>query len=210
MRKKMLIMLLIPFCMLPACSVDDANFQDTDINITTISTAESSSSPKSNYLAQNTDGLDLFYDYDSVISLCTDASNEFVKAVKDNSNIDFSQYIDNAILQSYMKYKVENHIYSYSANDKSRLFITKVDFHDDYALVEGSLATYLGDSICMEGKSYFLIKNHKGKYTIVEWYQDNMDSLDVKFRGEFTIENNLDFWENSNKYSIVKEKLQLN
>lgn len=161
------------------------------------------------YSAVKNDGsLDLFGDYDTVLSLCNDACTEFVQAVRQNREADFSRYIDNVHLQEYMQYRVNNHAYSYSYDDSHKLLLEEVKFYDDYAFVNGILAKKSSsDSIALEGNTYFLVKNIDGKASIVDWYWDSEDSPDTLFRGSFSIKNNLTFWDDSEKYSKVLEKI---
>lgn len=162
------------------------------------------------YLATKDDGsLDLFDDYDTVLSLCCDACTEFVQAVKQHREADFSQYIDNSRLREYMQYRVDNHVYGYSNSDSHKLLIEEVKFHDDYVFVNGILAKKSApDSKSLEGNTYFLIRNIDGKLSIVDWYWDSEGSPDITFRDGFSIENNLTYWDDSEKYSKIIEKIK--
>lgn len=162
------------------------------------------------YLAAKDDGsLDLFDDYDIVLSLCNDACTEFVQAVKQHREADFSQYIDNFRLREYMQYRVNNHVYGYSYSDSHKLLIEEIKFYDDYVFVNGILAKRSApDSTSLEGNTYFLVRNIGGKISIVDWYWDSEDSPDVIFRDGFSIENNLTYWDDSEKYSKVLEEIE--
>jgi hypothetical protein len=204
MKKILLIALMLVLFVLTACTKGDASrYRPNDVS------SFSGSDKELTYTVADPKGLKLFDDYDVVTSLCSDACGEFVRAVKNSDTADFSPYIDNALLQSYMQYRVKNHVYKYSADSKYRYFITEVEFADDYALVEGNLATYSGNSVCMEGNVYFLVKNANGKAVINEWYWDSMDSPDVEYRGDFSINNNLDYWDNPSKYDAIVKQLSL-
>lgn len=163
------------------------------------------------YEAKRNDGtLILFDDYDTVISLCNDACNEFIEAIKNKNEADFTPYISNSTLIEYLNYRVNNHIYDYNKESKYRLFITEVDFKDDYALIKGNLATYDSSSVNMEGTQYFIIKCIDKRCVISEWYWDGLDSPDVNYRGAFSISNNLDYWDNYSKYNSVMDELGIN
>ena len=107
-----------------------------------------------------------------------------------------------------MQYRIDNHIYDYD-NSNHRFFIKEVDFNDDYSFIKGILSTYSGNSSrSAEGMTYFLIKNTNGKLSIADWYWDEKDSPDITLRGDFSIENNLTYWEEPEKYTEVLEKIR--
>lgn len=57
------------------------------------------------------------------------------------SETDFVPYINNENLQTYMQYRVDNHIFSYNKDTVYKLMITEVSFNDDYVLVSGITGT---------------------------------------------------------------------
>lgn len=170
---------------------------------------ESSVENPKEYLASKNDGsLNFFDDYDSSISLCNDAFDEFIRAIKDDDKADFGLFIDNPLLREYMQYRIDNHIYAYD-DSKHRFYVKELEFYDDYALIKGILSTYSGkDSRSAEGETYFIIKNINGKLSITDWYWDGKDSPDIILRGQFSIENNLNYWDNPEEYTKVLEKIR--
>lgn len=182
---------------------------DTKELSSSLDSDESSKQVYKEYFASNDDGsLNFFDDYDTAILLCNDAFDTFINAVKHDGNADFSTLIESPILREYMQYRVDNHIYGYD-NSNHRFFIMEVDFNDDYVFIKGVLTTYSGDSSSSaEGITYFLIKNINGKLVIVDWYWDVRDSPDITLRDEFSIENNLDYWEEPEKYTELLEKIR--
>ncbi len=160
------------------------------------------------YFANDADALNIIYDYEVVYSICNDACQEFARAVREQNKADFTLYMNNDSLQSYMQYRVENHIFSYNENTEYKLMITEVNFDDDYVLVSGITgAVEEPNSYSLQGMNHFLIKNVDGRFYIVEWYWDAMDSPDVELRGEFSVENNLTFWDEPEKYEPILKKV---
>lgn len=198
---------------LTACSrnTEDSNSQSSEVKELSASLVldENSNEVSNEYLASKDDGsLNFFDDYDTSITLCNNAFDEFIRAVKHDDNADFSKFIENSTLREYMQYRIDNHIYGYDCSNH-RFFIMEVDFSDDYALIKGVLSTSSGNhSSSAEGITYFLIKNINGKLSIVDWYWDAKDSPDITFRGEFSIENNLTYWEEPEKYAEVLRKIR--
>lgn len=221
MRKLLILsMIILVIFTLPSCSKTTQNtLQQQNNNLCTDTSSEHTDSNTiiskdeninvfKDYAALKSDGtLTLFNDYDAAVSLCNDAFGEFFNSIKDKQEANFSPYIKNPILIKYMQYRVKNHIYGYSENKKYKFFVTKVNFCDEYVLVEGIFATYTNNSMCMEGTTNFIIKNLKGRCVITEWYWDGMESPDVNLRGEFSIDNNIDYWDKNSKYDSVMNQL---
>ncbi len=160
------------------------------------------------YFAKKDNGFDIIYDYDAVVSICNDACQEFARAVGENNKSDFTPYINNENFQIYMQYRVDNHIFSYNKDTIYKLMITEVSFNDDYVLVGGITGTREEpDASSLQGMNYFLIKNVNGRLYIADWYWDNMDSPDVEYRGEFSCEDNLTYWDEPEKYNSILDKI---
>lgn len=160
------------------------------------------------YKASRSESLSIYYDYDTVTNMCIDACKEFVNAVSTDS-IDFSAFISNPLLITYMEYRVKNYPFDYEGIPKVKYFITSVEFADDYAVVKGCLGILSGPSEAMEGEVYFVLSNEQGNIVIRDWYWNYIDSPDVLYRGVFMPEENLDYWNNSDKYNSFMKSLSL-
>ena len=191
-----IVMLLL---VLPSC-IDEEK--------TVVSNANVANVP---YSASDIQYLSIFSDYDKVIALCNDAFEEFFRAVKQGDNADFSHCIDSDALDLYMQYRVKNHIFGYSMGTRCKFLTTEVVFHDEYALVIGRFFTYNSsiDSEASEGMATFVVKNYDGRLVITEWYWPSMHSPDEKYRNNFSVEDNLDYWENESKYSDLLAQLDI-
>ncbi len=154
------------------------------------------------YRAAAQEGLTFAEDYDAVVALCEDAAAVFPQAVN-GGDVDFSQYIENSALLTYMQYRAENHGSSYAAG--AALYVTQVEITDEYALVEGRF----GSQTSMEGTFHFLVTNENGECRISEWYWDAMDSPDAEHRGSFSVETHLGWWEDPANYEPLFEVLQI-
>lgn len=196
----MLLTCIIFSVLLVSCSVK------TDSTVDSSPGAENTETTKSarEYRANKEHGFNMIYDYDNVLSVCNEALVTYVQAVKDNDEADFTPYIDNDNLLKYLKYRVENHPYSYTKECTIKPMVTEVKFCDDYVLVT-VLAGIMEepDGFSLQGNNYFLVENVDGRLCISEWYWDHMDSPDVELRGEFSEENNLRYWELPEKYEPV-------
>lgn len=160
-----------------------------------------------NYAAKENTDLNIIYDYEQAVSLCEDACQEFARAVRDGDKADFTPYISNEKLLQYMQYRVENYIFSYNQDTEYKVMITEVKFCNDYVFVSAIQGITEGtDAFSLQGTNKFLIKNKNGRLIIADWYWDAMDSPDVEFRGEFSEENNLTFWDDATKYKTVLER----
>lgn len=155
------------------------------------------------YPANEKNSLNIVYDYDTVISLCNDACQEFARAVKDNDEADFALYIDNENLLKYMQYRVKNYPFSYNEAAIFKPMVTEVRFNDDYVLVNVQTGVIENPGFSMQGINHFLIRNLNGRLYIADWYWDDMDSPDTELRGEFSEEDNLTYWEKPEKYEAV-------
>lgn len=160
------------------------------------------------YKAKNDEGVDLFSDYDTTTTLCADAMSEFFFAKRDEKAADFSKYIKNKNLINYMNYRLSVFPHSYSIGNDCRFFVTQVDFNNNNVYVNGFFASYASsNSISMEGKTHFIVENAGGSLVISEWYWEGKDSPDPQLRGDFSVENNLGFWEDEAKYEIVLKEI---
>lgn len=158
--------------------------------------------------AGNREGVSMSDDYDTVTAICVDACKEFVRAVK-TGEADFSPYISNAALNAYMEYRVQNSIFAYTSQTETNYLITEVAFIDDYAVVKGILATSSDDAKAIDGEIDFLLTNEQGRIVISDWYWNYMDSLDFIYRGEFSPEKNLCYWNDPANYTDFMNALQL-
>lgn len=167
-----------------------------------------SADEKKEYFAKEDNGFNIIYDYDAAVSICNDACEEFARAVRENDKSDFVPYINNENLQTYMQYRVDNHMFSYNKDTVYKLMITEVSFNDDYVLVSGITGTREEpDASSLQGMNYFLIKNVNGRLYIADWYWDSMDSPDVELRGEFSCEDNLTYWDEPEKYNLILDRI---
>ena len=222
MKKLILTVLFLSCIFLISCSGEaDSTAQNTDNNLTEQSanntsddlteySADKVSNDLTEYLAGQTDGsMHIVQDYDTVISLCSDAIMEFVRAVADQDNADMNPYIENALLKEYMQYRVEHHNFQYVREDTHRFLIEEIRFQDEYALIKGVLAVYSGvDSYSLDGETSFLVKNLNGRFFIVDWYWDAMDSPDVLWRGVFSADRNLTYWEDDAQCGNIIKKIR--
>ncbi|MBE5927772.1 MAG: hypothetical protein E7267_00120 [Lachnospiraceae bacterium] len=197
--KKVLFLLLymsIVF-MVSGCQAGSEKESDSKVITDENNTAKQNSN---DYYAKG-DGFNIIYDYDVVTALCNDICEEFARAVKSSDKADFESYVINENLQKYLQYRVDNHIFDYTEDSSHKFMITEVDFNDEYVLVSGITGVSYGEeSYSLEGINHFLIKNENGRLYIADWYWDAKDSLDVTMRGEFSVENNLTYWDEPGKY----------
>lgn len=165
-----------------------------------------SSSP--DYNASSQEGVSMSDDYDAVTAICVDACKEFVRAVR-TGEADFSPYISNAALNAYMEYRVQNSIFAYTSQTETNYLITEVAFADDYAMVKGILETSSDEAKAIDGEIDFLLTNEQGRLVISDWYWNYMDLLDFIYRGEFSPEKNLGYWNDPANYTDFMNALQL-
>ena len=204
MRKRAICMVLLGV-LLVSCKGEKYNVDNSSI---TAGENKTVSLKSKEYYAKEDKGFNIIYDYDSVVSICNDICEEFVRAVTEHNKADFSPYINNENLKEYMQYRVDNHIYSYDETSIYKLMITEVKFHDEYVLISGITgAVEEPNSSSLQGINYFLIKNVDGRLYIADWYWDHMDSPDITLRGEFSEKNNLTYWDNPEKYGSILKKI---
>jgi hypothetical protein len=88
----------------------------------------------------------------------------------------------------------------------------KMEFGSDYVYVETMLADYdfYGEEKYKSGgiKVHFIVKNKNGRFEIADVYLERYPSVDVSLRGDFSVENSLDFWDNPDKYQPVLDKME--
>lgn len=138
--------------------------------------------------------------------LCVDAYQEYYRAVASKVNGEFEPFIASQPLIKYMQYNVEMALIDYGAGDEVDFTIQESDFTDDYIyIVVNSEVNSVRSSARQISK--FLVKDIDAKLQIVEWYVDDPMSSDVNLRGDFSIQNNLDYWDSPDKYKPIIEWL---
>lgn len=196
----------------------DQKLPQGNVQNNSVSDESQSQTDANGHYANRSTGFEEICDYDAVILLCYNASLEYVRAVKNQDAADFSPYIQNEKLIRYMQYQTENSPIRYEENSSYKFMVTGVEFHDAYAYVRADTGSichreFIGgveeDAFSMEGTIYFLIKNIEGRLYIADWYWDMLDSPDVEYRGEYSQNNNLDYWEGDAKTKQLFENLGL-
>ena len=164
------------------------------------------------YLAQKESGLSIVGDYDTCIGICVDALQEFYHGLKHPETVDLSPYITNSNLNEYITYSL-NHYMEYCLDGDWRFYLTSFellnDGQKDFACVKG--IPIFGDgagstSYC--GEKTFVLSNESGRIVIQDWVDANKDKVDERFRNNYNVTENLDFWNNPEKYQKIMDAIR--
>lgn len=139
-------------------------------------------------------------DYEHAIALCEDAVEEFIDAVRYQQFYDFTPYIEDEMLISWIEYRAANHIYAYDNYTEYDVVAENVTWHDNYAVFHVGV----GADNYSEGYSYMVVQNLDGVLRITDWYWDDKDSPDETYRGEFDFQFNPTYWE---KLAVTKSEI---
>lgn len=198
-------------------TTDDQKLLQTNVKSNLVSDESQDQVDARGHYAKNSVGFEDIYDYDEVVTLCYNASLEYVRAVRNQDAADFSPYIQNEKLIRYMQYQTENPPVRYAEDSSYKFMVTGVEFYDAYAYVKADTGAiyrheYIGgvdEGASRDGTFYFLIKNMGGRLYIADWYWDGWPSPDTEYRGEYSQSDNLDYWEDDAKTEQLFEKIGL-
>lgn len=159
------------------------------------------------YLASQSDGqINYIDDYETIMSLLSNATKEYIRASSYQEEGNFDPYIKNPNLLNYMHYRTQNPFYSYDRLREGKFWVAEALFEDQYVYVKAHVLGY-GDGKLIPDVTHFIIKNENGRFYITEWYCDTNLSPDSIYRDAFSIEHNLNYWDNSSKYKHILEQI---
>lgn len=154
-------------------------------------------------------------DREKAIQLCADACGEFVRALRDGGEGDFTPYVSNPRLISFLQNKLGRpHSFIYGLDGENaegtwKFYETTVEpLEQERILYVRGIPQYVPaggseTSLLSAGAIDFLLAKEEGRIVIRDWYWEGKESLDVSFRGEFSKEFHADFWEEPTKYGAI-------
>ena len=152
------------------------------------------------------------FSFKSVTRLCADACGLFVQKVAypSSASKSYSELVRNEQLAEYLEYKAKHFVHRFSVG-ASWLLETKAW---DYVTVDGKRALHVtcipkykyGSAQGSWGTIHFLIDMENGQHYIRDWYWDNPDSLDLAWRGAYSVEEAYDFWDHPVNYKEILKK----
>ena len=58
------------------------------------------------------------------------------------------------------------------------------------------------------GEKTFVLSNESGRIVIQDWVDANKDKVDERFRNNYNVTGNLDFWNNPEKYQKIMDAIR--
>jgi hypothetical protein len=146
----------------------------------------------------------------AMVKLCYDMVREYYRKAYSQYKLptrSFSDYTSNQNLVKYLNYTNE-HTSVFNPND-FKFINTKLSGYPDYYYIETEMLSYSADSTdyINQGIVKFIVKNKDGKFEIADVYFDSALNVDDTLRKSFSIENNLDFWDNPDKYEPILQQI---
>lgn len=153
------------------------------------------------------------YDFESAYKMCVQAITEYQSTRKNGEKMDFSKYIENPKLITYLETKLNSFYFfpqEYEVN-KTGLIEFEVQeanstgYHGDRAYIHIAYGCFNGVSESSSSVE-FIVKNSNGKLVIAEWYDCGKDTFDTIFRGSIDIKNDDIYW-NTVDTALLNKKI---
>lgn len=218
MRK--LISVLILTLMLTGCNTKKADSSSVSQPSSEISSSSESSSTditptiSQSFKSRNDDQLSM-YDFETAYALCVQAISEYQSARENKGKMDFSKYVENESLISYLETKLASFYFfplEYEVN-QTGLF--------EFAVQQANATGFDGDRLYLHivygnftggsgssSTAKFIVKNSGGRLVIAEWYDHGKDTFDTLCRGHLDIKENNIYWEEPEMVNTIQEKIK--
>ena len=206
--KKLSLVLLLCICLFssgcspPAPEPEPESQPESSSAVSeTSSQEEEPVSSQREYLPENEDGISAL-DFETIYALCSDALMEYQSALANNTGMDFSPYIENPDLISYMEKQLDlERLYHgfYTIKEYERLGLAEYDLQK-----RNKDRVYL--KIGPENNSIieFLVENTGERLVITEWYGKIKDSIDLNCRGYLDIRKDNLYWDDYDPEALQK------
>lgn len=202
--KKIIIFIAI-IVILTGCNTNYSSKKSNSFNNTessnTIPAINKDSNIKKEFIAHKKGTTLDPYDFDEAYKMCIQAISEYQEARINKKEIDFSKYIENEKLITYLdkKLKSPNHYMNEGEVNKIGLIEFEIQHSNDTKFDKDRMYLYMAWGNIKETSGFsttveFIVTNSNGKLVISEWYDNGKDTFDTSFRGDLEIKKNDLYW----------------